>query len=382
MVSDPFPHLSDCQTDGRFTVTRITPSSVSQLDKKQFAMTGKSTQQAIAYILHLALEALDKGGCAVRFFFADFRKGFDLIDHKILLDKLSNLGIHNVMLGLIAAFLCERSQFVRIRTHTSTLQFINGGISKGTKLGPILFAVMVNKLLSTWIPRAKFVDNLTALEIVPRNSSSVMSHITAIIQSFAEMNNMELNPGKCKDMIVNFLHYITSVLKPIVIGATHVETVSSFKLLDVYITSDLTWSVHCEHIIHRKSGVASSDILLVYCTIIRPILEYSSALFANLSQSLSNDFEKVHKRALSIIYPNCSYEEALKVAGIDSLKSRRNVACKRFVETILPRNPLYPIIHDYPAPQNYGYNLRADNVAKKKTRTDPFGNFVTVKSAV
>ena len=112
---------------------------------------------------------------------------------------------------------------------------------------------MVNELLSTWIPRTKFVDDLTVLEIVPRNLPSVMSHIVADIQSFAEMNNMELNPGKCKNMIVNFLHYITSVLEPIVIGATHVETVSSFKLLDVYITSDLTWSVHCEHIIKKSN---------------------------------------------------------------------------------------------------------------------------------
>ena len=54
-----------------FTVTRIMPSIVSQLDKKQFAMAGKSTQQAIVYMLHLALEALDKGGCAVRFCLLD-----------------------------------------------------------------------------------------------------------------------------------------------------------------------------------------------------------------------------------------------------------------------------------------------------------------------
>ena len=103
-------------------------------------------------------------------------------------------------------------------------------------------------------------------------------------------------------------------------------------------------------------------------------------VFANLPQSLSNDLEKVQKKALSIIHPNCSYEDALKVAGIDSLESRRNVACKRFVETVLPGNPLYPIIHNCPAPQIHSYNLRDDNVAKKiKTRTDRFGNFVTVK---
>ena len=68
---------------------------------------------------------------------------------------------------------------------------------------------MVNELLSTWAPRAKFVGDLTALEIVPRNSPSVMSHIAADIQSFAEMNNMELNPdhNKCRDMIVDFLQF-------------------------------------------------------------------------------------------------------------------------------------------------------------------------------
>ena len=151
---------------------------------------------------------------------------FDLIDHKILLEKLSNFGTHNVILGWITAFLCERSQFVRIGTHSSTLMYINGDILQGTKLGPLLFAAMVNELLSTWVPRAKFVDDLTALEIVPRNSPSVISHIVADIQSLAEMNNMELNPDKCKDIIVDFLQFNSSVLEPIVIGAIHEESVS------------------------------------------------------------------------------------------------------------------------------------------------------------
>ncbi len=217
-------------------------------------MAGKSTQQAIVYILHVALESLDKGGCALRFFFADFRKSFDLIDHNILLDKLTKLGIHNVMLGWIAAFLYKRSQLVRIGIHASTLQYINGGIPQCTKLGPLLFAVMVNELLSMWGPRAKFVDDLTALEIVPRNSPSFMSHIVADIQSIVDMNNMELNPGKCKEIIVDFLQFNSSVLEPIIIGATHVKIVSSCKLLGVYITSDLTWSVHCEYISNPIGG--------------------------------------------------------------------------------------------------------------------------------
>ena len=53
------------------------------------------------------------------------------------------------MLGWIATFLYIKSQLVRIGTHASTLLYINGGIPQGTKLGSLLFAVMVNERLST-----------------------------------------------------------------------------------------------------------------------------------------------------------------------------------------------------------------------------------------
>ena len=52
-------------------------------------MAGKSTEQALIYLLHLALEALDRGGCYLRLFFSDFKKCFDLSDHLILTEKLS-----------------------------------------------------------------------------------------------------------------------------------------------------------------------------------------------------------------------------------------------------------------------------------------------------
>ena len=151
--------------------------------------------------------------------------------------------------------MCERSQFVRIGAHSSALRYNNGGIPQGTKLCPLLFAVIFNELLCKWGPRAKFVN------------------VTADIQSSAETNNMELNPSKCTDMIVGRLHSNASVFKPIVIGATWVGTVSSFKFWCVYCQR-LTWSVHCDHIIKKSNNqlyalrklkraeFASPDILL------------------------------------------------------------------------------------------------------------------------
>ena len=52
-----------------FTLARVYRSIVGNLDRNQFAVAGKSIEQALVYLLRLALEALDRGGCYVRFFF-------------------------------------------------------------------------------------------------------------------------------------------------------------------------------------------------------------------------------------------------------------------------------------------------------------------------
>ena len=50
-------------------------------------------------------EAIDRGNNCVRIFFSDFSKGFDLIDHQILMDELSLLGVDPVLFSWIRSFL-------------------------------------------------------------------------------------------------------------------------------------------------------------------------------------------------------------------------------------------------------------------------------------
>lgn len=344
-------------------------------------------------MLHLALEALDQGHCSTRFFFADFRKGFDLIDHRILIRKLSGFNIHNCLTRWVASFLQGRSQFTRIGNARSSTKVLCGGIPQGTKLGPILFAVMVNDLLSTWGPRTKFVDDLTVLEIIPRNSPSLMNFIVDDTQKFAVRNNMSLNPPKCKSMIIDFLHYNSCEISPILTGGSIVEQVTSFKLLGVFISNDLTWNIHCDYILKKsnkrlyilrqlvKCGLPPSDVINVYCTLIRPIVEYASVVFANLPLYLNSLIENIQKRALRIIYPNLSYSEALEHTGLLSLNDRRKNACQKFVDGIRPGNPIFPLIHGRSETFTAPYSLRSGSVKRytKTVRTDRFSSFVTVR---
>ena len=109
---------------------------------------------------------MDTGEAGARIFFADFSKGFDLVDHTILLQELENQ-VHPALLNWIAAFLTNRKQAVKIDGVLSDWKTVKGGVPQGTKLGVILFIVMTNNLLCNWNLRSKFVDDTSALEIIP-----------------------------------------------------------------------------------------------------------------------------------------------------------------------------------------------------------------------
>lgn len=109
-----------CKVLESFTLSRILPKLLPKPDNKQFAAAGRSTDQALVFLLHLALEALDTGNFTIRFFFADY-----LIDHKIPLSKLSHFDLHPSFVRRVAAFLLDRSQFVQIGLFASLLKTLN-----------------------------------------------------------------------------------------------------------------------------------------------------------------------------------------------------------------------------------------------------------------
>ena len=108
---------------------------------------------------------------------------------------------------------------------------MNEGLPQGTKLGPILFAILIiNSLVKDWQGRVKFVDDTTLLEIVPRCLSSLLCTVVDDISQFASSRGMELNPKKCKEMIRSDLKYSLPSDNTIYVSGLPVERVSSFKL--------------------------------------------------------------------------------------------------------------------------------------------------------
>ncbi len=65
-------------------------------------------------MLHSWLAAFEMTDRVVQILFLDFHKGFDKVDHTILLTKFASAGIPNIWIQWMTAFLCKDQQCAKI----------------------------------------------------------------------------------------------------------------------------------------------------------------------------------------------------------------------------------------------------------------------------
>ena len=121
------------------------------------------------------------------------------------------------------------------------------------------------------------------------------------------------------------------------------------------------------------------QLILVYCTVIRSVLEYASPAWAGLTQYLSDQIESLQKRALKIIFPSLCYEDVLKKSGLILLRQRREDACiaflkRRYSSSDLLQSLVPRVAHSRP------YTLRTGESVSVpvSSRTNRFGHFCTI----
>ena len=96
-------------------------------------------------MLHFLNTSTDGNGATTRVVLFDFKKAFDLIDHRLLLHKLATYDIPQWVFEWIKDFLTRRKQRVKLSQDCySEWEFVPAKVSQGTKLGPWLFVIIVN----------------------------------------------------------------------------------------------------------------------------------------------------------------------------------------------------------------------------------------------
>ena len=88
---------------------------------------------------------------------------------------------------------------------------------------------------------------------------------------------------------------------------------------------------------YQRNGVPTDKLLIVYISIIRSVLEYSSNTYhSQINQGQVNMLERVQKRCLRIMYGyNWPYTELLHMSGLDTLLVRRSNTFEKFTRKTL-----------------------------------------------
>ena len=272
--------------------------------------------------------------------YLDFRKAFDSVPHKRLLLKLERLGISGNILKWIDSFLSERKQCVRVNGKLSDWSDVTSGVPQGSVLGPILFILYVNDLpdqvhsyCKLFADDAKLYKDLRNLE----DFETIQEDLNLLCRWTIDWL-MTFNVAKCKVLHIGKDNPLFEYEMMDTNANSHkLKTVESEKDLGVYIQNNLKFDQHISHSVNRANKLVGlikhafsflneETLLVLYKTLIRPILDYGNTLWFPTLKKDIRAVENVQRRVTKILphLSDLNYEERLKKLKLTTLNYRRN----------------------------------------------------------
>ena len=358
---------------------------------------GHSTTTVLHAMTDDWLRAIDNG-LLVASCMLDMRKGFDILNHDLLLDKLRSYGVTDENHAWFESYLSFRNQYVKCNNTFSSSRPVTTGVPQGTVLGPLLFLIFVNDLLLSLEKSGTsvymYADDITiysANSDLGQAEASLQNAVDSV-QSWFKNNKLLLNPKKSHVMLIGTRQRTQEKLLRITVNETTLDQKDHVKLLGIHIDKNLTWSAHTEklgrdlnrrlpllnrlaHIIPKKS------LKTVFNCLIQSKIDYCLSVWGNCCSKNINLIQRIQNRAARIITSNTRNfdirsSDILRDLGWMSVKSRFKYFMLMLVFKAIHGNaPKYLINTLTFACSQHKYNTRfanGFNLSVPKTRTHYF----------
>ena len=264
------------------------------------------------------------------------------MNHVLLLKMLASIGVERHLLGWLKDYLMDRKLKVVVHGSMSRQMNVSSGVPQGSVLGPLLFLVYINHVVSQLSCKfCLFADDLKLyLASSLSKSDNSYSHISLqsdinLLHRISSSWGLSFSVGKCAR--INFcrnFHNIP-VLLPYFIGDQPIKDVNNHKDLGVRVDASLKFHLHIREIAGKAGGIGfsilkgtlcrSPDFMKsVFISHVRPILDFASvAWFTGYSGDLKL-LEDVQRRWTKKIdgYHVLSYSDRLAQLNLYSIKGR------------------------------------------------------------
>ena len=269
--------------------------------------------------------------------YLDFKKAFDTVPHKRLLEKIKSYGILGNIYNWIEDFLSNRTQKVRVNNQYSRESPVQSGIPQGSILGPILFTIFINDLPDGIKSICKIFADDTKIYNDSNSYPDIQEDIVHL-QNWSEKWKLFFNISKCKIMHIGNKDDQSRENYFMFDGQTKItiEECDQEKDLGVIFDETLIFDKHINSAINKANKMLGlikrtfnylnrETFLKLYKSMVRPHLEYGNIVWHPLYKRQSSSIEKVQRRATKILKEckNMTYPQRLNYLNLHTLKGRR-----------------------------------------------------------
>lgn len=347
---------------------------------------GHSCETSLNVILASWKDEIDRGNTIIAVFL-DFKRAFETICRKRLLAKLKCIGFEDSALKWVENYLTDRYQQTNFNGATSTAYVNPHGVPQGSVLGPLLFIIYINDIVSA-VTHCKinlFADD-TLLSISSKKIPSAVNKVNSDLSNlliWLNSNKLKLNVDKTKYMYISTR---TNIDKNhiIHINGEKIDSVTQFKYLGVILDEKLCFKNHIDEIVKKMSKnisimyrannrLTAKAKITVYNSLFLPYINYCSTILYLCNKTDTHRLQKQQNKIMRMIL-KCKKDTSIvfMLDKLEWLSVTQIIYCNVFMliykltKNQLPTNLCSNIKYIH---QCHDRNLRNKNDIKTKNYT-------------
>ena len=275
----------------------------------------------------------------------DFSAAFDIIDHELLLRKLSAYNFKESAIELMKSYLVNRQQCVVFNGTLSEIVTPQCGVPQGSCLGPLLYSIFVNDLPHVLNSACMeiYADD-TTMYASSENSVSVVNTLLQeelmLVSNWVNENRLKLNVLKTKSIMLGSRYMLRSNPElSLVLQGDVIEQVKEAKLLGVIIDETLSWSMQINKMVGKMSSNISmirrgvhllngSTVKLVIQSLVLSSLDYCPTIWSSASKKDLDKLQLAQNRAARLAL-RCSGRSSVEWmhAALSWMRVDQRLAC-------------------------------------------------------
>lgn len=279
-----------------------------------------STTLSLIEIVDYIRNNLDKGNYVLGIFM-DLSKAFDMVNHKILLDKMEHYGVRGIALKWFQSYLSGRSQYTHVNDINSSRQEVTVGVPQGSVLGPLLFLLYINDFhkatsaIENVQPRL-FADdsNVFITEKNPNTLKVKAQMVLKEILKWFRANKLCVNIGKtCYSIFANKNKNIPATLNTLKADNMTIDRTNVSKYLGLHMDDGLTWETHINNINNDlvkitnafkiiKNKVTHNNKRKMFFAYFQSKAQYGIEIYGHAGSTIIKKLQTQQNKSIKILY--------------------------------------------------------------------------------